>query len=168
MGCTLRNTDLPKPAGVSVNGVAIPRDAIAREVQHHPAPSPVAAWRAAAQALVIRELLVQAARDRGVVPRPIIDGEGRRETVEEALIRALVEQDVKTPEPDAETCRRYFTQNRRRFPADATYEAVADHIAAYLRDCVEHRAAAQYIARLISQARIEGIDLPGAEALRVH
>ncbi len=55
-----------KPATVSVNGVAIARDAIAREMQHHPAPKPIAAWQQAARALVIRELLLQEARRLGV------------------------------------------------------------------------------------------------------
>ena len=37
MACAVHTLQaLPKPAAVSVNGVAIPRDAIAREVQHHP------------------------------------------------------------------------------------------------------------------------------------
>ena len=58
----------PKPVTVSVNGVVMPRDAIARETQHHPADTPILAWQAAARALVIRELLLQEARrlgDRG-------------------------------------------------------------------------------------------------------
>ena len=57
-----------KPAAVSVNGVAIARDAIAREMQHHPAPKPIAAWQQAARALVIRELLLQQARHLDVTP----------------------------------------------------------------------------------------------------
>ena len=51
-----------KPVTVSVNGVSIARDAIVREMQHHPAPKPIAAWQQAARALVIRELLLQEAR----------------------------------------------------------------------------------------------------------
>ena len=51
-----------KPVNVSVNGVAIPRDAIVREMQHHPADKPIAAWQQAARALVVRELLLQARR----------------------------------------------------------------------------------------------------------
>ena len=58
-----------KPVAVSVNGVAIARDAIVREMQHHPAPKPIAAWQQAARALVIRELLLQEARRLGVAPR---------------------------------------------------------------------------------------------------
>lgn len=48
------------------------------------------------------------------------------------------------------------------------YEAVAERIADYLRDSVIHRAQAQYIARLVSAARIEGIALEGAQAHRVN
>ncbi len=48
------------------------------------------------------------------------------------------------------------------------YEVVADRIADYLRDSVRRRADAQYIARLVTAAKIEGIELTGADALRVH
>ncbi len=62
-----------KPVTVSVNGVAIARDAIQHEMQHHPADKPIAAWQQAARALVIRELLLQRARYLGVAPEPISD-----------------------------------------------------------------------------------------------
>src|SRR4029078_5531394 len=48
------------------------------------------------------------------------------------------------------------------------YEAVAEHIADYLRESVQRRAKSQYVARLASGARIEGVELASAEALRVH
>jgi peptidyl-prolyl cis-trans isomerase C len=265
-----------KPVAVSVNGVAIARDAIQREMQHHPADKPIAAWQQAARALVIRELLLQRAQIIGVTPQPISDQEGRRETDDEALMRGVVEQEVAVPEPDDETCRRYYANNSARFrspdiyeashilfaalpsdkeayaqartdaeavlatlhenpesfaalaqvysrcpsaaqggnlgqltqgqttpefeqamlrlapgalcaePVETRYgfhiirlerkhegrtlpfEAVAERIADYLRDSVANRAQAQYVARLVSAARIEGIDLAGADALRVH
>ena len=112
-----------KPAAVSVNGVAIARDAIVREMQHHPAGKPIAAWQQAARALVIRELLLQRARvdrhDAGADQRR----GGRRETDEEAIMRALVEREVTVPEPDEETCRRYYENNRARFRSPDIYEA---------------------------------------------
>jgi len=265
-----------KPVTVSVNGIAIARDAIQREMQHHAATKPIAAWQQAACALVIRELLLQEARRLAIAPEPLSDGVGRRETEEEAIIRGLIEREVSVPEPDDTTCRRYYEQNRARFrspdiyegshilftavPADreayaqaradavgvlaalaerpeafamlaqaysrcpsaaqggnlgqitagqttpefeealvalelgqmcdapvATrygfhiirldrkhagrtlpYEVVAGRIADYLRDSVRQRADAQYVARLVSAARIEGVDLGGADALRVH
>jgi peptidyl-prolyl cis-trans isomerase C len=48
------------------------------------------------------------------------------------------------------------------------YEAVADRIADYLGESVRRRAAAQYIARLVSAAQISGLDIEGAEAHRVN
>lgn len=114
---------MPTPQPVSVNGVVIARDAIAREVQNHPADKPILSWQSAARALAVRELLLQEARRLGLTPEPQSDDDGRRETDDEALIRALVEQEVKTPEPDAGACRRYYEQNRRRFRSPAIYEA---------------------------------------------
>jgi hypothetical protein len=37
-----------------------------------------------------------------------------------------------------------------------------------LRESVRRRADAQYVARLVTAAQIEGVDLVGADALRVH
>lgn len=265
-----------RPAAVSVNGIAIARDAIVREMQHHTAEKPIAAWQQAARALVIRELLMQEARRLAIVAQPASDGSGRRETDEEAMMRGLIEREVAVPEPDDDACRRYYDRNRARFrspdiyeawhilfaalPTDRAvhararddavavlaelrehpdrfaelaqahsrcpsaaqggnlgqitagqttpefeqalmalaagqlcgepvatrygfhvirldrkhagrtlpYEAVAGRIADYLRERVRRRADAQYIARLVTAARIEGIELAGAHALRVH
>ena len=265
-----------KPVTVSVNGVAIARDDIQREMQHHPASKPIAAWQQAARALVVKELLLQRAKHLGITPEPISDEAGRRETDEEALMRGVVEREVVVPEPDDETCRRYYERNDARFRSPEIYEAahilfaavpsdpdsyararadaegvlaalcerpesfadmalahsrcpsaaqggnlgqltagqttpefeqalmklapgqlceapvatrygfhiirldrkhdgqvlpfdvVAARIADYLRESVRRRADAQYIARLVTAAQIEGIDLAGADALRVH
>lgn len=124
MSCALHEGIMPKGKGVRVNGVAIPRDVIAREVQHHPSRTPIEAWKAAAQALVVRELLLQEARKLGIAAEPLEDSEGRHETQEEAAIRALIAQEVHTPKPEEETCRRYYEQNRRRFRSPDLYEAV--------------------------------------------
>ena len=256
--------------------MTIARDAIQREMQHHAASKPFTAWQNAARALAVRELLLQEARHIAIVAEPLSDDEGRRETDEEAIIRGLIEHEVRVPEPDDETCRRYYAHNGARFrsadiyeashilfaalPSDREafaqaradaeacwrrspispsrsqrwrrltqavrrphqggnlgqiiegqttpefeaalialapgqfceapvetrygfhiirldrkiegrtlpYEVVAGRIADYLRDSVRRRADAQYIARLVSAAHIEGIDIAGADALRVH
>lgn len=276
MSCSLHSDLLPKGQDVRVNGVAIPRDLIAREVQQHPARSPLEAWKAAARALALRELLQQEVKRLGIEAEPLCDDEGRREAPEEAAVRALIEREVRTPRADTETCRRYYEQNLRRFRSPDIYEAshilfpadrsdalayaqaqadaealllllratpgrfgdlakahsacpsaasggnlgqitsgqttpefeqalmalepgtisakpvptrygvhiirldrrhagrdlplelVADRIADYLHERVKRRATAQYIARLVSTARIEGIELANAEAMRVN
>ena len=103
------------PVTVSVNGVAIARDAIVHEMQHHPAEQPIAAWQEAARALAIREMLLQRVRHLGLTAVPKSDAAGRRETEEDALIRALLEREVAVPAPDDESCRRYYDNNRARF-----------------------------------------------------
>lgn len=130
-----------KPVTVSVNGVAIARDAIQREMQHHPAAKPIAAWQQAARALVIRELLVQRAKHLRLSPEPISDEAGRRETDDEALIRAVVEREVAVLEPDDATCRRYYEQNSSRFRSPDIYEAAHILFAALVDDQVGYRKA---------------------------
>jgi peptidyl-prolyl cis-trans isomerase C len=277
MTCSAR-AQIPVGAAttVRVNGAPIPREAIQREMQHHPADKPIAAWQQAARALVIRELLMQRARHLGIKPAPAVDDDGRRETDDEAMIRALLEREAAVPEPDEDTCRRFYERNQGRFRSPDIYEAahilfaaapdrreayaqaradaervlailrdrpaafaelaqvysrcpsgrqggnlgqitpgqttpefeaaltalapgqlceapvatrygfhlirldrkhggqvrsfetVAGRIADYLRASVRRRADAQYIARLVSAAQIDGIALAGADALRVH
>lgn len=124
MSCSV-HASIPagQPVAVSVNGVVIARDAIQREMQHHPAEKPLTAWQRAARALVVRELLLQRARHLDIAPEPLEDADGRRETEEESLIRGLIEREVTTPEPDEPSCRRYYEQNLRSFRTPPIYEA---------------------------------------------
>lgn len=122
VACAVKPAFSAKPKTVSVNGVQIARDAIAREAQNHPATKPVEAWQSAARALVIRELLLQEASRIGVSAAPASDADGRRETDEEARMRALIEQEVLTPDPDEAICQRYYQQNLRRFRSQDLYE----------------------------------------------
>jgi peptidyl-prolyl cis-trans isomerase C len=109
---------------VFVNGVEIGDHAINSEVQYHPAGSVEEAREAAARALVVRELLLQAAGQRGIVrPDPPERPTDEHETRDEALIRTLVAREVKTPEPDEATCRRFYDSNLKRFRSPDLFEA---------------------------------------------
>lgn len=153
MSRSVRDALLPKTGVVVVNGVVIARDAIARESQNHPSASPIKAWQAAAHALVVRELLLQEARRIGVTAVPLDDGEGRRETEDESLIRALIEQEVATPVADTETCRRYYEQNRRRFRSADLFEAAHILIPAAQNDTQGYASARALAENLIAQLR---------------
>lgn len=107
---------------VSVNGVAIPSAEIARETQHHQASDPDVAWDLAARALALRELLGQEADRLGILAEPIEDDEGRRETPQEARLRALVDREVIVPRADEAACRRYYEANRARFRSPTLFE----------------------------------------------
>lgn len=155
MACAVHTLHaLAKPTAVSVNGVTIPRDAIAREVQHHPASKPIAAWQSAARALAIRELLLQQARRLGIEPAPCGDDSGRRETEEEALVRGLIEREVATPEPDEATCRRYYERNRRRFRSRPIYEAAHILFAARKVDAKEYARVKRDAASVLAELKL--------------
>jgi peptidyl-prolyl cis-trans isomerase C len=108
---------------VRVNGIEIEPEWIAQEIQHHPAPDPESAWRGAASALVIRELLLQEARRRGVRAEIETDEAGRAETEQDALIRAFLETAVEPELPDHEECLRFYEARRERFRTPDLFEA---------------------------------------------
>lgn len=136
-----------KTPDVRVNGVLITPEAIAEEAQHHPAPKPEQAWQFAAEALAIRELLVQAARDSGIeAKRQVLEG-GRVETEEEAMIRLFLDREVSVPEPDEESCRRYYDNNRKRLRSPDIFEPAHILIPALKTDPVAYdRARADAVA----------------------
>lgn len=161
MSCSIKAQIAGQRTKVSVNGTVIPHDLISREAQNHPAKSPAAAWTEAARALAVRELLLQEARRVGVAAEPAADEDGRRETDEEAMIRALVAREVATPEPDAETCRRYFEQNRRRFRSPDIFEAAHILIAAPRHDGKRYQAARQTAREFIAELARKPADFAG-------
>ncbi|MFI5014235.1 MAG: peptidylprolyl isomerase [Hyphomicrobiales bacterium] len=134
---------------VTVNGVAISRKAIAAEVQNFPARNPGEGWGAATRALVIRELLLQEAGRLGISAEPLADQDGRVETAEDAIIRALMEGEVRTPQAREADLRRFYESNRQRFATSPLYEA--DHILiAARRDDQDGYAAAREKAQALA------------------
>jgi len=97
---------------ISINGTVIPERDIARETQHHPAPSLASARRKATRALAIRTLLLQEADRLGLTAE---SDEGR--------IAALMEREVKIPSAVDADCRRYYESNLARFRSADLFEA---------------------------------------------
>ena len=108
---------------VRVNGVEITPEAIAQEIQHHPAPDAETAWIEAARALAVRELLLQEARRLGLEAAPDADEAGRTEAEDDALVRVLLEEQVQPAQPGEEECRRYYEANEQRFRTPDLFEA---------------------------------------------
>lgn len=111
---------------VSVGGIEIPSAEIATEAQNHPAQAPEMAWASAAEALVVRRLLLDEADRQGIAATDLTDAEGRTLAPDDARIEALLDQEVKTPSADEATARRYYDQNKTRFASPAIVEA--EHI----------------------------------------
>ncbi len=143
-GCGGPEPALPPPPSfgeVRVEGKEIPPEAIAQEVQHHPAPDAETAWREAARALVVRELLLREARRRGLEPDPEVDEAGRRESDEDALVRALLEEAVEPEEPGEAECRRFYEARRQRFRTADLFEVAHVLIAPEGEDAAAWEAA---------------------------
>lgn len=113
----------PSFSEVRVNGVEIDPDAIAQEIQHHPAPDAETAWREAARALAIRELLLQEARRQGLTAAAEADEDGRMVVEEDALIGELLDVAIEPAEPGEDECRRYYESQRHRFRTPDLFEA---------------------------------------------
>ena len=146
-------TDKPRrrftrPVPVSVNGVPISAGDIARETQHHASSDPDECWTLAARALAIRELLTQEAGRLGLVAEPMDDGEGRRETADEARLRALLDREVVVPRAGEAECRRYYERNRGKFRSPDLCE-VAHILVAAAPGNADARAAARQTAQAL-------------------
>ncbi len=125
-GCGGPEPMLPPPPSfgeVRVNGVEIEPEAIAAEIQHHPAPDAETAWIEAARALAVRELLLQEARRLGLKANLETDDAGRIEADDDALVRELLEQEVEAELPGEAECRRYYEANVARFRTPDLFEA---------------------------------------------
>jgi peptidyl-prolyl cis-trans isomerase C len=110
---------------ITVNGTAIAQADIAAEAQNHNAPAskPGWAWKAAARALTVRELLRQEAARRDLAPAPRDLGAGRHETPEEATIRLLLEQEIAADAPSTAELRAIYEARPERFQSPDLFEA---------------------------------------------
>lgn len=100
---------MPEVPPISVNGIDISVSQINAEIQYHPAEKFSDAKERAMRALVVRELLLQEAQSEGIF-------EGRCSIKDEqAVIDELLKREVKVPEPDKESCERYYKSNKQRF-----------------------------------------------------
>lgn len=95
---------------IKVDGVVIPEELIALEVQLQDAADPAAAWESAARSLVIRQILLAEAAARGISDRDPEPGE----EPDEAAIRRLLEAELNLPEPTEDELQRWYTRNEAR------------------------------------------------------
>jgi hypothetical protein len=142
---------------VFVDGVEIPEEDIARELQHHPGEDLDTARAEAARALVIRHLLLARAAELGLSPAPETDPLGRWESDEEALTRQVLEAEARPAEPTPAEIERVIAANPppESLSPDAARRVVADR----LRARAWLGASTRHVAALARAARIEGLTL---------
>jgi len=115
-------TEGPDVQSITVNDSVISSEDILAEAQHHPAENVTDAMNAAARALVIRELLTQQAARCGIDSTPTADATGKTETLEDARIDALLENEVDMPKASDADCERYYRLHPDKFSSDTLYE----------------------------------------------
>ncbi|MCY1284881.1 Chaperone SurA [compost metagenome] len=146
---------------IRVNGIPLATEAIARELQYHPADTRREAVFLASQALVIRELLQQRIAELGLVVRAQAG-----ESEEEAATRALIEHELPLPGADDAVCRQYFENNRERF-ASAPLLAARHILLACPADDAEARSRSREQAEaLLAELTADGTRF--AELARAH
>lgn len=125
-GCGGPEPMMPPPptfGEVRVNGVEITPEAIAQEIQYHPAPDAETAWTEAARALAVKELLLQEARRLGIEGAPEQDEGGRAEDDDDAAVRSLLEETIEPALPDEAECLRFYEANVARFRTPDLFDA---------------------------------------------
>ncbi len=141
---------------VMINETEITDDAVFAEMQYHPAANVEDAKMAAAQSLVIQELLRQEAKREG-----FLRSEDDSDAVEQAVMR-LIEAKVTCPEADTKACRHYYDVNIERFRATdqpdkiVPFERVEDKISDYLHTQSVREGVRAYVLNLSGEAKISG------------
>lgn len=158
-GCGGSDTPVSSPLAiggtVSIDGVEIGDEEIAREMQYHPAATGEEAWIEAARALVVRELLRQECSRRGL-----------EDDDEESGIQALLEAEVTAASPDEDECRQVYDAQRERFHTPDLFES-AHILIEPEEDNDDNWAAAKLKAESII-AELDGKATRFAAAARLH
>ena len=147
---------------IRVNGTEIAEQAIAAEMQHHPAPTREEAWHEAARALVVRQLLLDEAARSGIA----VSDDSDDMLPDERAIEALLACAVATPEADEPTCRRWYEANQARFRTKDLWEASHILIAADPEDPPARADAQARAGELLDRVKADPALLP--ELARRH
>lgn len=151
---------MSRDAAIVIGGVEVPEALIAQEISNHPAPSIEEARKLAANALAIRALLLNRATELEVEATPLFDDEGREETLDEARIRRLLDQEVAVAAPSEAECRRVYDARPTAFRSPEMTEASHILVAAEGED-----EALWEAARLTAQAHLAQVTArPGSFA----
>lgn len=129
---------------IRVDGVEIAEGAIGAEMQHHPAASQQAAWQAAAQSLVVRQLLLAEAARQGHFAEDA-----------ESSVDALLASELRVPEADDATCRRWFAANRARLRSPESWHARHILLAAAPDDAPARAAAEAGAQAILAELRAD-------------
>lgn len=137
---------------ITVNHREIPEDIVLGEMQYHPAGSRQEAFQRAAEALVLRELLLQEAHARAVMS---VDND------EAELIDTLLADVLQVPTPSEVECQSFYAAQASRFVdgqgQPLSYDVVAPLILTELEARAGRQALHDYLKTLVARSRIDGV-----------
>jgi len=105
------------------HGVEIPESLLATELQNHQASSLSDARALAGRALAAKAVLLARGRELGLVAEPERNSDGQEETPEEALIRAVLGEEVEAEPPSQVAIRAVYDGNPEGFRSPPLLEA---------------------------------------------
>jgi len=146
---------------IKVNNIEISDDDVFQEMQYQTDANNVeTAIFKAAQALVIRQLLIQKA---GIKDDDIN---------EEEKINQLISDNVVIPTASVESCQRYYDNNKVKFldkerGETLPFSMVEEHIKEYLQNQSTTSGIKEYINVLASDADIKGFDFKDPSAMNI-
>jgi peptidyl-prolyl cis-trans isomerase C len=136
-------------ASAVFHGVEIPESLLASELQNHQAPTLAQARVLAGRALAAKAVLLARGQELGLVAVPEKNADGQEETPDEALIRAVLSEEVEAEPASEEAIRAVYMSNPEGFRSPPLLEA--SHILIAPADA---SASASQIARQQAQALI--------------
>jgi len=139
-------------ASAVFHGVEIPESLLASELQNHQAPTLAQARVLAGRALAAKAVLLARGQDLGLVAVPEKNADGQEETPDEALIRAVLSEEVEAEPASEEAIREVYMNNPEGFRSPPLLEA--SHI---LISPADASASASQIARQQAQALISDL-----------
>ena len=137
---------------IYVNHKLIPEEMIGQEMQYHPAQSKQEAWQKAAEALVLRELLLQEAYKQKVAG---VDND------EAQLIDDLLAQMIVVPPAEDAECLAFYQAQAHRFVDEQgqalAYADVMPLIKIELAARAGRQALNVYLTSLVAQSGLKGL-----------
>lgn len=140
---------------IVVNGTTLSAASIAAEAQNHPAPQgkPGLAWRRAARALAIRQLLLEQADRLNIVATPRELAPGKLETEDEARIREVLDQMLDPAPVTEDDLTALYNRNPGRYRAPTLYQPAHILLVAPATDDAQRTAAREQAEDLLAQLR---------------
>lgn len=145
---------------IFIDKIEITDNEVHNEMQHHPASSVDDARQQASHALIVRQLLLEAAAEHKLLE--LNDIKTIDSVKEENVIETLLEEIIHVPVADKLTCNRYYKQHPDCFVDQKTkktlpFDMVENHIRSYLNDKGHQAAFNAYIDSLMDKANIVGL-----------